>query len=84
MPYINKVSREYLDSYIVDISKGISSTGDFTYCIFKLMKILCEKEKNFAKLSSLIGGLECAKTEFYRRIVAPYEDEKIKENGDVK
>ncbi len=83
MPYIKKVSREYLDFYLVDISRGINSTGDFTYCIFKLMKIL-SKEKNFAKLSSLIGGLECAKEEFYRRIVAPYEDEKIKENGDVK
>jgi hypothetical protein len=27
--------------------------------------------------------LECAKQEFYRRNTAPYEDEKVLENGDV-
>jgi hypothetical protein len=31
----------------------------------------------------LIGMLECAKLELYRRSVANYEDEKILENGDV-
>jgi hypothetical protein len=34
-------------------------------------------------MSSLISEVECAKLEFYRRVVSPYEDEKIKENGDV-
>ena len=27
--------------------------------------------------------LECAKLELYRRVAAPYEDEKIDQNGDV-
>jgi len=30
-----------------------------------------------------VGVLECAKLELYRRIAAPYEDEKIVETGDV-
>jgi hypothetical protein len=30
-----------------------------------------------------IGVLECIKLEFYRRMVGPYEDIKIKEAGDV-
>ena len=30
-----------------------------------------------------IGILECAKQEYYRRKLAPYEDKKRKENGDV-
>lgn len=25
----------------------------------------------------------CAKQEFYRRVLSPYEDKKIKENGDI-
>ena len=35
------------------------------------------------RIRSACGALECAKLEFARRIVAPYEDAKIKENGDV-
>lgn len=30
-----------------------------------------------------LGALECCKLEFYRRVAVPYEDGKIKTNGDV-
>jgi len=30
-----------------------------------------------------MGALEGAKLEFYRRVVVPYEEKKMKENGDV-
>lgn len=30
-----------------------------------------------------MGVLECVKQELYRRLIAPHEDEKRKENGDV-
>lgn len=38
---------------------------------------------NYSDHNEIIGLLECAKMEFYRRKTAPYEDKKIKENGDV-
>lgn len=31
----------------------------------------------------MVGVLECAKLEAYRRIASPHEDKKIDENGDV-
>lgn len=31
----------------------------------------------------MVGALECAKLELYRRIAIPYEEQKIQENGDV-
>jgi hypothetical protein len=34
-------------------------------------------------LNNAVGAAESAKTEFQRRIVGPYEDSKIAENGDV-
>ena len=37
----------------------------------------------YARINELIGVLECAKLELYRRIAVPYEDTKIAENGDV-
>jgi len=38
---------------------------------------------SYSDYNALVGVLECAKLEFYRRAVAAYEDKKIKENGDV-
>jgi hypothetical protein len=37
----------------------------------------------YAHLNEVIGALECAKLELYRRIAVPYEDQKITESGDV-
>ncbi len=36
-----------------------------------------------AYFNAVVGALECAKLELYRRMVAPYENGKIAENGDV-
>ena len=41
------------------------------------------KEVRYSKINALIGVLECAKLELYRRVAAPYENDKIDENGDV-
>jgi predicted type IV restriction endonuclease len=30
-----------------------------------------------------VGVLECIKQEYYRRVVAPYEDKKMQETGDI-
>lgn len=37
----------------------------------------------YDSLNAVIGVLECAKQEFYRRAAVPYENQKITENGDV-
>lgn len=34
-------------------------------------------------INDIMGTLESAKTEFTRRVVAPYEDDAIKRNGDL-
>jgi hypothetical protein len=38
---------------------------------------------SYATLSEVRVALSDAGTEFYRRIVGPYEDRKAEENGDV-
>jgi len=37
----------------------------------------------YAVFNRAMGVLDCVAREFYRRKVSPYEDTKIKENGDV-
>lgn len=83
MPYIKNDRREEFDHQIQILTNHIMDSGELCYCVYKIMKIQAEKNMRFQTLSNVVSEVECAKLEFYRRIVAPYEDKKIKENGDV-
>ncbi len=82
MPYIKKEKRPEMDE-IVDLmkSKGVKADGDLNYILFKLCKDSVKPSYNNYK--NFIGELRQCAAEIERRILAPYEDEKIKENGDV-
>ena len=88
MPYILKKDRiQYSEAIInlVDILKKTPEAdrdGHINYVVTVLLKNLYDPPK-YLRYNKAIGVLECIKLEFYRRIVAPYEDKKIKENGDV-
>ena len=79
MPYIVETARELLDD------GGLpDNAGEMNYVISTLIDdYLQEYGKNYANINEVIGVLECAKLELYRRIAAPYEDEKNETNGDV-
>ena len=47
------------------------------------MEGLLVESLSYAEINRIIGALECAKLEIYRRLAVPYEDEKIILNGDV-
>ncbi|MCL4435826.1 MAG: hypothetical protein M1503_11715 [Thaumarchaeota archaeon] len=55
--------------------------GELDYIITSLLKGLYDPK--YFNYNRAIGVLETTKQEFYRRAVAPYEDEKIEESGDV-
>jgi hypothetical protein len=57
--------------------------GAINYAINKLLLALLLPSPNYVLLERAIGILECAKLELYRRVAAPYENTKAKENGDV-
>ena len=87
MPYIKQEKRPLFDD---DIEKIVSILkeqplmevdGDVNYIVTSIMKKLYAPR--YFNFNRAIGVLESIKLEFYRRAVAPYEDIKIKENGDV-
>jgi hypothetical protein len=80
MPYINQQRREA----IVAGAKP-QDAGELNYAITHIVdSYLAEKGGiRYAYLNEVIGAIECAKLELYRRVAAPYEDTKIKEAGDV-
>jgi len=81
MPYINPDRADYLSDKIYELSRNIHNLGELNYVITKLL--LSEAPAIYSDFAALIGTLECAQLEFYRRAVAPYEDKKRAENGDV-
>jgi len=86
MPYIKMQDRKRLNSAIKILAKLVNKNqraGELNYIITNLL-LLTEGKGKYADFNELIGVLESAKLEFYRRRIAPYEDKKIKTNGDVK
>lgn len=83
MPYISKEKREHLDFKIDSLAVELGLlgiTGNLNYVLFRLAKKLCHRYKDYAAFE---GDCQQSLKEIYRRLVAKYEDEAIKRNGDV-
>lgn len=86
MPYIKANRRAELVTYSYDGSdpRLAETAGELNYQITMLCKqFVAHHGLSYLSINDIIGALEGAKAEFYRRVAAPYEDTKIKENGDV-
>lgn len=79
MPYIKKLLRRGLD-----VTVRPASAGELNYTISHIINTYLQDERvSYASINEVIGVLECAKLELYRRVAADYEDQKCAENGDV-
>ncbi len=85
MPYIDNNKREEIDPLVEQLRDILGSMGDLNYTITRLCDAYLTTEEGirYSRLNDLVGALECAKLELYRRVAAPYEDKKAKENGDA-
>lgn len=78
MPYIKQEDRGRV------AIRGADTGGELNYEITTLVRgYVSRKGLSYQVISDIVCALEGAKLEFYRRVAAPYEDNKIKENGDV-
>lgn len=78
MPYIDPRRRSQ-----VVIAGEARTAGELNFAITKLILAYAIVHANYQGINDVIGALEGAKAEFQRRFVAPYEDKKILENGDI-
>lgn len=80
MPYIkNRWTRWDLE----DSNSHPKNVGELNYILTLIVREYNNSLGGYQAVNDILGALEGAKLEFYRRVAAPYEDEKIKENGDV-
>jgi hypothetical protein len=81
MPYIKSGDREVLDPVAVSRPETV---GDLNFAITRLADDFLRRQGvSYANINAVVGVLECAKLELYRRIAAPYEDVARLRNGEV-
>ncbi len=89
MPYIPKYLRHNLDKHLNKITAQLQNrdeetlAGELNYCFSRIAWDLFKKRRKYARINTINGAFISAQQEFARRKVAPYEDEKIQENGDL-
>jgi hypothetical protein len=84
MPYIDKRDRPQFNEPIRELSRWITAKGDLNYVISELVGQLINKTgMSYTNSSNWIDAVHGAERELTRRLLNPYEDIKIEENGDV-
>lgn len=81
MPYITPDRRQRIHK---DMSP--ENAGELNYLITRFCQYFLEEscaKIGYDELNAVVGVLECVKQELYRRMVVPYENKKIEQNGDV-
>ncbi len=80
MPYISQDER----GTFVALKRIPGTPGQLNYLLTTLcLAYLREHGISYMNINDIIGALECAKLEIYRRQVADYENKKMLENGDI-
>jgi len=82
MPYIPKPRRIQLSPILDEmVHQEVNADGDLNYILFYYAKHHVPQSYN--SLKNYLGELNEAAEEIRRRLLAPYEDKKRKENGDI-
>lgn len=78
MPYIKQTDREYL------LEGALPRTpGELNYAFTVIALNYLRGRESYQTYNDILGALEGAKLELYRRYVVPYEEARRQENGDV-
>ncbi len=91
MPYISEEKREVLDPVIENLLqtfRGLQSDdpsdntqANMNYVISRLLDRMYTS--NYQEFNNALGMLLATALEYYRRVVAPYENQKCHDEGDV-
>jgi hypothetical protein len=78
MPYIKQPIREVLAN-----EPTAMNAGELNYLFTTLINRYLSSGLSYQRINDIMGALEGAKLEMYRRVAVPYEEIKLQENGDV-
>lgn len=87
MPYIAQVNRPEIDRLVDPLIAHLQSLpmevqdGVLNYAVTRVVRRLYPRR--YFHYNRALGVLSAISHELYRRVIGPYEDEKIAEHGDV-
>jgi hypothetical protein len=83
MPYIEEERRPFLDQLVREMTAyNITADGDLNYVLHAYLKRY-QVPLSYGKIKNYCAELEETAREIRRVLLAPYEDAKKDENGDV-
>jgi hypothetical protein len=84
MPYITPKDRDRFEPELSGL-RAAQTPGEMQYLFAEIIDKYVRRNGglNYQRINDVLGALDGASKEFYRRVAAPYEDTKIKLNGDV-
>lgn len=95
MPYITPEKRDVLDPVIEHLHRTLvdlecddpenNTEGNINYAITRLL-IMVYGDKDgtrYSQINDAMGILSCVQAEFYRKVAAPYENQKEFETGSI-
>jgi len=78
MPYIKRHER------LAEPPAKAQTPGELNYHFTMIaIRYIEEQGLSYQTINDVMGALDGASKEFYRRVAVPYENKKIRENGDV-
>lgn len=80
MPYIAAEDRADLEPHS---AREAMTTGELNFQITCLVDGYLAGNLDYGAINDVVGAMDCAKLEAYRRLAAPYEDHKRAVNGEV-
>jgi hypothetical protein len=84
MPYIAPEDRPQYETALSELEALLKGKppGHLTYLVYRLAKSYCP-EQRYAAMSATRACINDASAEYFRRVMAPYEDKQVEKNGDV-
>ena len=80
MPYIKMEDKVRLQKHI----QTANNAGELNFLFTdEIAEYIANKGLSYQTINDILGALEGAKAEFYRRVAVPCENTKLSENGDV-
>jgi len=92
MPYIRQEKRSQIESELdqliiklLESESDMGIAGRLNYLISSITGAILNNDErvSYARINELIGALECAKLELYRRVANGLISRKTRLNGDV-
>ena len=80
MPYITQKRRD-----IIDDGENPTNAGEIQYLFATVIKDYLDEidDYSYQDLNDILGAISGCQMEFYREVVVPYEQQKIKLNGGI-